>query len=102
MSKNRWELDDGIKEKVKTMVTDYITNCEVTEKLDLSELPGVGPYHVRTILEELGYEEIDTLNAGWEMAYWFHFEHFDDDKFSPLFLFGTAIIHEMYLRKEEN
>ena len=36
------------------------------------------------------------------MDYWFHFQHPESDKFPPLCLSGTAIIHEMYLRGEDD
>ena len=113
--KNRWLLDEETKAKVKAMVIAHIdkianfdfdiescsdTRYEIT--LDLSDIPGVGPYHVKHIIEDLGYKEDSFDDNGWEMDYWFHFQHPESDKFPPLCLSGTAIIHEMYLRGEDN
>ena len=108
--KNRWILNTKTKEKVKDMIINHIdtiaksdvesiSRYEVT--LDLSEIPGVGPYHVKEIIEELGYNEDSFDDNGWKMDYWFHFQHPESNKFPPLCLSGTAIIHEMYLRGEE-
>lgn len=111
--KNRWLLDEETKAKVKAMVIAHIdkianfdiescsdTRYEIT--LDLSDIPGVGPYHVKHIIEDLGYKEDSFDDNGWEMDYWFHFQHPESDKFPPLCLSGTAIIHEMYLRGEDD
>lgn len=109
--KNRWILNTKTKEKVKAMIINHIdtiaksdvesiSRYEVT--LDLSEIPGVGPYHVKEIIEELGYNEDSFDDNGWEMDYWFHFQHPESNKFPPLCLSGTAIIHEMYLRGEDD
>lgn len=111
--KNRWLLDEETKAKVKAMVVahiDKIANFDIESDsdtryevvLDLSGIPGVGPYHVKHIIEDLGYEEDDFSDNGWEMDYWFHFQHPVPDKFPPLCLSGTAIIHEMYLRGEDD
>ena len=35
------------------------------------------------------------------MDYWFHFQHPESNKYPPLCLSGTAIIHEVYLHGEE-
>ena len=107
--KNRWLLDEETKTKVKAMVVahiDKIAKDELNSRwdvaLDLSEIPGVGPYHVKHIIEDLGYKEDSFSDNGWEMDYWFHFRHPESDKFPPLCLSGTAIIHEMYLRGEDD
>ena len=107
--KNRWLLDEETKAKVKAMVVahiDKIAKDEINSRwdvtLDLSEIPGVGPYHVKHIIEDLGYKEDSFSDNGWEMDYWFHFRHPESDKFPPLCLSGTAIIHEMYLRGEDD
>ena len=107
--KNRWLLDEETKTKVKAMVVahiDKIAKDELNSRwdvaLDLSEIPGVGPYHVKHIIEDLGYKEDSFSDNGWEMDYWFHFQHPESDKFPPLCLSGTAIIHEMYLRGEDD
>ena len=107
--KNRWLLDEETKTKVKAMVVahiDKIAKYELNSRwdvtLDLSEIPGVGPYHVKHIIEDLGYKEDSFSDNGWEMDYWFHFQHPESDKFPPLCLSGTAIIHEMYLRGEDD
>ena len=107
--KNRWLLDEETKAKVKAMVVahiDKIAKDELNSRwdvtLDLSEIPGVGPYHVKHIIEDLGYKEDSFSDNGWEMDYWFHFQHPESDKFPPLCLSGTAIIHEMYLRGEDD
>ena len=108
--KNRWLIDEETKAKVKAMVVAHINkianfdieSCSRYEVvLDLSEIPGVGPYHVKHIIEDLGYKEDSFSDNGWEMDYWFHFQHPESDKFPSLCLSGTAIIHEMYLRGEE-
>lgn len=109
--KNRWNLDDDKKEQVKAIIIAHINKIAKHElktdndsrwdvSLDLSELPGVGPYHIENILKELGYENNDYDTNGWQMDYWFHFIH-QDKKFPPLCLQGTAIIHEMYLHGED-
>lgn len=107
--KNRWLLDEETKTKVKAMIVahiDKIAKDELNSRwdvaLDLSEIPGVGPYHVKHIIEDLGYKEDSFSDNGWEMDYWFHFRHPESDKFPPLCLSGTAIIHEMYLRGEDD
>ena len=107
--KNRWLLDEETKTKVKAMVVahiDKIAKDELNSRwdvaLDLSEIPGVGPYHVKHIIEDLGYKEDSFDDNGWQMDYWFHFQHPESDKFPPLCLNGTAIIHEMYLRGEDD
>ena len=109
--KNRWNLDNDKKEQVKSMIIAHINKIAKYElktdndsrwdvSLDLSELPGVGPYHIENILKELGYKNNDYDTNGWQMDYWFHFIH-QDKKFPPLCLQGTAIIHEMYLHGED-
>ena len=107
--KNRWLLNEETETKVKAMVVahiDKIAKYELNSRwdvaLDLSEIPGVGPYHVKHIIEDLGYKEDSFSDNGWEMDYWFHFRHPESDKFPPLCLSGTAIIHEMYLRGEDD
>ena len=107
--KNRWLLNEETETKVKAMVVahiDKIAKYELNSRwdvaLDLSEIPGVGPYHVKHIIEDLGYKEDSFSDNGWEMDYWFHFQHPESDKFPPLCLSGTAIIHEMYLRGEDD
>lgn len=109
--KNRWLIDEETKAKVKAMVVAHINkiaNFDIESgsryevALDLSEIPGIGPYHVKHIIEDLGYEEDSFSDNGWEMDYWFHFQHPESDKFPPLCLSGTAIIHEMYLRGEDD
>lgn len=110
--KNRWNLDDDKKEQIKSMIIAHISKIAKYElkadndsrwdvSLDLSELPGVGPYHIENILKELGYENNNYDTNGWQMDYWFHFIH-QDKKFPPLCLQGTAIIHEMYLHGEDD
>ena len=112
-NKNRWLLDEETKAKVKDMIVAHIdkiakyefktgSNSRWDILLDLSELPGVGPYHVECIIKDLGYKEIDSNNNGWQMDYRFHFQHPEPDKFPPLCLSGTGIIHEMYLHGEDN
>lgn len=110
---NYWHIKDSKqKELLKNIIIDTINEIasfEVTEDsvsrynvgIDLTNM-GVGPYHVKDILEELGYNEDDFSDNGWEMDYWFHFQHPESDKFPPLCLSGTAIIHEMYLRGEDD
>ena len=107
--KNRWLLDEETKTKVKAMVVahiDKIAKDELNSRwdvaLDLSEIPGVGPYHVKHIIEDLGYKEDSFSDNGWEMDYWFHFRHPESDKYPPLCLSSTAIIQEMYLRGEDD
>ena len=107
--KNRWLLNEETETKVKAMVVahiDKIAKDELNSRwdvaLDLSEIPGVGPYHVKHIIEDLGYKEDSFDDNGWQMDYWFHFQHPESDKFPPLCLSGTAIIHEMYLRGEDD
>lgn len=108
--KNRWEISNTKKEMLTSIILHTIgkiANFEPTEEsdsrydvgIDLSYI-GVGPYHVKNILVELGYEEDSFDDNGWQMDYWFHFQH-PSPKFPPLCLSGTAIIHEMYLRGEE-
>lgn len=110
-NKNRWHLSEERKAEVMKLVLetiDKIANFEITEDsetrwdigTDLSELVGVGPYHIKEILEELGYKKDSFSDNGWEMDYWFHFQH-PDSNFPPLCLSGTAIIHEMFLHGEE-
>lgn len=110
---NYWHIkDDKQKELLKSIIIDTINEIasfEVTENsvsrynigIDLTNMQ-VGPYHIKDILEELGYKEDDFSDNGWEMDYWFHFQHPEPDKFPPLCLSGTAIIHEMYLRGEDD
>lgn len=109
-NRNRWKIYDTKKEMLTFIILrtiDKISKFEPSEEsdsryeigTDLSSI-GVGPYHVKKVLEELGYKEDSFSKNGWEMDYWFHFQH-PDPKFPPLCLSGTAIIHEMYLRGEE-
>ena len=112
--KNRWVLDEETEAKVKAMIVAHIDKIAKYElktddndsrwdvSLDLSDIPGVGPYHVKHIIEDLGYKEDSFDDNGWQMDYWFHFQHPESDKFPPLCLSGTAIIHEMYLRGEDD
>lgn len=107
---NRWHLDEAKKIEITKIIFDTITeiaNFKVTEDsvsrwnvgTDLSDL-GVGPYHIKDIIESFGYKEDSFSDNGWEMDYWFHFQH-PDHSFPPLCLSGTAIIHEMYLHGED-
>ena len=63
--KNRWLLNEETKAKVKAMVIahiDKIANFDIESgsdtryevALDLCDIPGVGPYHVKHIIEDLG------------------------------------------------
>ena len=108
---NRWHLDEAKKIEITKIIFDTITeiaNFKVTEDsvsrwnvgTDLSDL-GVGPYHIKDIIKSFGYEEDSFSDNGWEMDYWFHFQHPDHKLFPPLCLSGTAIIHEMYLHGED-
>lgn len=107
---NRWHLDEAKKIEITKIIFDTITeiaNFKVTEDsvsrwnvgTDLSDL-GVGPYHIKDIIESFGYKEDSFSDNGWEMDYWFLFQH-PDHSFPPLCLSGTAIIHEMYLHGED-
>lgn len=107
---NRWHLDEAKKIEITKIILDTITeiaNFKVTEDsvsrwnvgTDLSDL-GVGPYHIKDIIKSFGYKEDSFSDNGWEMDYWFHFQH-PDHSFPPLCLSGTAIIHEMYLHGED-
>ena len=107
---NRWHLDEAKKIEITKIIFDTITeiaNFKVTEDsvsrwnvgTDLSDL-GVGPYHIKDIIKSFGYKEDSFNDNGWEMDYWFHFQH-PDHSFPPLCLSGTAIIHEMYLHGED-
>lgn len=107
---NRWHLDEAKKIEITKIIFDTITeiaNFKVTEDsvsrwnvgTDLSDL-GVGPYHIKDIIKSFGYKEDSFSDNGWEMDYWFHFQH-PDHSFPPLCLSGTAIIHEMYLHGED-
>ena len=112
--KNRWVLDEETEAKIKAMIVAHIDKIAKYElktddndsrwdvSLDLSGISGVGPYHVKHIIEDLGYKEDSFDDNGWQMDYWFHFQHPESDKFPPLCLNGTAIIHEMYLRGEDD
>ena len=112
--KNRWVLDEEIEAKVKAMIVAHIDKIAKYElktddndsrwdvSLDLSGIRGVGTYHVKHIIADLGYKEDSFDDNGWQMDYWFHFQHPESDKFPPLCLNGTAIIHEMYLRGEDD
>ena len=69
--KNRWLLDEETKAKLKAMVVahiDKIAKDELNSRwdvtLDLSEIPGVGPYHVKHIIEDLGYKEDSFSDNG--------------------------------------
>ena len=112
LEKNYWELNNKSKEvltKIIKKAIDDITSYTAIEGsnsryevgIDLTNM-GVGPYHVKDILEDLGYIDDDFDTNGWQMDYWFHFQHPESDKFPPLCLSGTAIIHEMDLRGEDN
>lgn len=107
---DRWHLDEAKKIEITKIIFDTITeiaNFKVTEDsvsrwnvgTDLSDL-GVGPYHIEDIIKSFGYEEDSFSDNGWEMDYWFHFQH-PDHNFPSLCLSGTAIIHEMYLHGED-
>lgn len=108
---NYWQLEDKKKELLTKIIKGVIKNIadfKIDENsstsrwdvgMDLTNM-GVGPYHIKDILEDLGYEEDNYDTNGWEMDYWFHFQH-PDSNYPPLCLSGTAIIHSMYLRGEE-
>lgn len=110
--KNRWHLSEEKKEEVRKLILetiDKIAAFEITDDsadtrwevgTDFSDI-GTGPYHIKEILEELGYNEDSFSDNGWEMDYWFHFQHPESNKYPPLCLSGTAIIHEVYLHGEE-
>lgn len=110
---NRWILSEEKKKQVAGIITSFIDKLaefQVTETsvsrydvtIDLSDINGVGPYHVKEILETFfGYKEDDFSDNGWQMDYWYHFTHEESEKYPPLCLSGTAIIHEIILRGEE-
>ena len=112
LEKNYWELNNKSKEILTKIIKKAIddiasytaiegSNSRYEVGIDLTNM-GVGPYHVKDILEDLGYIDDDFDTNGWQIDYWFHFQHRESDKFPPLCLSGTAIIHEMYLRGEDN
>ena len=112
LEKNYWELNNKSKEILTKIIKKAIddiasytaiegSNSRYEVGIDLTNM-GVGPYHVKDILEDLGYIDDDFDTNGWQMDYWFHFQHPESDKFPSLCLSGTAIIHEMYLRGEDD
>lgn len=68
---NRWEYNQEIKEKYLPKILLFISNLEkdIYEDLDLTN-SGLAPYHVWKILEELGYENTNMVENGWEQDFW--------------------------------
>ena len=108
---NRWKITNeatalitgmtiGFIDRLKGVDIEQVSPYSIT--LELSDIPGIGPYHIQKILEGLGYELKSNDTNGWQGDYWYYFEHKETKEFPPLCLSGTAVIHEMTLRGQED
>jgi hypothetical protein len=102
MTTNRWTLTDKAKEVYTPIIQEFIDLLERTEEgdddnlfLDFSDKIIINPYTLWKLLEELGYETLDSDQNGWQMDYWIYFHK---KGFKKLCIEGTAITHAFKLK----
>lgn len=98
--KNRWLLDDKVKEKHLKTIKDYLQKSDealkTSDLIDDLDLSGteLNPYTLGTLLESLGYKCTDRQDNGWQFDYWFTYEK---EGHSNLMILGTGILFELNL-----
>lgn len=109
---NRWNVTDEIREKFKPILAEYLNKvenlkAEQIDAMDNEELAidfyntGINPHQLVTLLEELGYEEEDRDDNGWQLDFWINMRRTDDKTFDShcehLVVNGCGITFELKL-----
>lgn len=94
---SRWQLADEVRNKFTPIVKEFINKVESEEfPEDILQLTDteLNPYALWKLLEELGYEEVNTDRNGWQMDFWITFKK---EGFKTLTIEGTGITFEFKL-----
>lgn len=89
---NKWHLTDEIRENLKPLLTEYLNKvesvtAEQVETMTNEELgieltdKGINPTQLVDLLGELGYEETDRDDNGWQMDFWIYLKRTDGKHF---------------------
>jgi hypothetical protein len=98
---NRWNYIPEIKEKYLPSILEFIEKLKINDEtqpvLDLTR-SGLAPYHLWKILEELGYENDDIDDNGWEQDFWVTMKK---DNAPTIIIRGCGMTFEVSLTREE-
>lgn len=107
--KNYYSINEELKAMIAPMIFETIKNIsdfKITEGFDkcrydidtnFTKVPYASAYVIENILTDLEYERNDFNTNGWEMDFWIHYQH-KDPNYPPLYISGTGITKEVYLR----
>lgn len=101
--RGKWQLADWELESWKRKLNMFIVQLSRGAKeINLTERD-INPYQVETVLEELGWEEIDMPDTnGWEQDRWNEFRHPNyPDKVLIVFSCGITFELKIYFKEEE-
>lgn len=108
MSKNRYLLDESVRQKYIPIIREHIhkiANCNLEETsrynlcLELSDTE-LNPYTLGKILvDDFGYEDEDMDTNGWQMDFW---NYYTKEGMPRLCIQGCGITFELNLRGDDN
>jgi hypothetical protein len=103
---NRWTLTDEVKEKYTPIILDFINQVETVDREAATELLEIDfsdtelrPYTLWQILENLGYDDHDQDDNGWEMDFWLTFRK---EGFRPIQIKGCGMTFELILSEYDD
>lgn len=70
--KGSWELTKEEREKYIPYIAECIKRLDSVDEIDLVDTT-LNPENMRSIMEELGYTEINFDSNGWEYDFWINF-----------------------------
>lgn len=102
---NRWELTEEVKEKYTPIIREFIRKLESNNpkdeekrlEMDLSGTE-LNPFTLEKLLENLGYEQTEQDNNGWQFDFWITMQK---DECKDLSIKGTGITFELKLSEKE-
>ena len=109
---SRWNVSKKIEEKFKPILKDYLNEIEnltfdEINKMNINDLildlsdTGINPSQLVKLLNDLGYEETDRENSGWELNFWIYFQRKDGKIFESnceqLVIIGCGMTFELKL-----
>lgn len=108
MSKNRFHLDESVRQKYVPIIREHIykiATCNLEDAsrydicLELSDTE-LNPYTLGMILVgDFGYEEEDTDTNGWEMDFWTNYRK---ENMPALCVQGCGITFDLTLRGDDD
>ena len=113
---NRWDLTDEHRNQFKPVLEEYLHILEFLTPqklarvsyeditLDLSDT-GINPYQLKILMEELGCEEDEQDQNGWQMDFWIYMNRTDRKTFPSgsqrMVIAGCGITFDLCLRPDD-